>query len=462
LGVKEKQAVELYAIILDQLDIGVHVVDTSGRTLIYNRKMAELEDISPEEINGKVILDVLDLTPEASTLLTSLKNRTSLENKRQTYLTSKGTQVTTVNSTLPLFADGQMIGAMELAKDMTYIKQLAEKVSDLQQELNQKYPTSTVCQPTTRYSFADILGQCEPFLRAVYNARQAARTDSTILIHGETGTGKELFAQSIHRASPRASKPFIAQNCAALPEELLEGLLFGTSKGGFTGAVDRPGLFELAQAGTLFLDEINSMPLRLQAKLLRVLQERTMRRVGGLREITVDVRILSSCSLDPEQAVRQQLLREDLFYRLSVVTIGIPPLRERKEDIPFLIKTFTERLSGRFAIPKPEILPDTLYLLVKYSWPGNVRELEHMIEGSLNFMPPDEPLSPHHLPIYLQRRLQLSHCSGNGLRAVTEDLEKEKITLALQECLGNISQAAQKLGISRQSLQHKLKKYKLM
>ncbi len=457
----DKRLKELYALILDQLDIGLHVVDISGRTLIYNRKMAELEEISPEEIKGKDILEVLNLSPEAGTLLTSLKHGSSLENKKQSYITSKGNHVTTVNSTLPLYADGQLIGTMTLAKDISFIKQLANKVSDFQEELHHKNQGYSNTQPTAKYDFTDILGQAPPLLATINKARLAARTDSNILIYGETGTGKEMFAQSIHRASPRGCGPFIAQNCAALPEALLEGLLFGTRKGGFTGAMDRPGLVELAHGGSLFLDELNSMPLGLQAKLLRVIQDRSVRRVGGLRELAVDVRIISSCSMDPEQAIAQNLLREDLFYRLSVVSLGIPPLRERREDIPLLVKNFTNKISNRFAIPTPEILPETLDLFLTYKWPGNVRELEHIVEGSLNLIPNHAPLAPCHLPEYLLRRLNIDITSGLGLRFITADVEKQRIKAALLECNGNISQTAAKLGISRQSLQYKLKKYQM-
>ena len=241
----------------------------------------------------------------------------------QTYYNNKGQRITTLNSTIPLWNGEEFIGVLEVAKDVTRLEDLALKVVDLQQRLYKR--NKGMEEQATLYNFKDIVGNSPALRQPLEIARRAARTSSPVLIYGETGTGKELVAQSIHQLSGRRNKPFIAQNCAALPGTLLEGILFGTVKGSFTGAIDRPGLIEQADGGTLLLDEINSMDIDLQAKLLRVLQEHKVRRVGGLKEIKVDVRIIATTNTQPKVAVSQGSIRQDLYYRLAVVIINLPP-----------------------------------------------------------------------------------------------------------------------------------------
>ena len=302
-------------------------------------------------------------------------------------------------------------------------------------------------------------------------AQRVAPQNSPVMLVGETGTGKEIFAQSIHRSSPRAGKKFVAINCAAIPETLIESLLFGTAKGSFTGSEDKAGYFEEASGGTLFLDELNSMSLVMQSKLLRVLQERTFRRVGGKKDLELDVRIISSCNEDPFQTVEENKFRRDLFYRLSSVIIELPPLREHLEDLEQLTWYHLEQTAFQYVHRITRIQPQVYQLLRAYRWPGNVRELFHVLDYAQNVADSDV-MTVEHLPAYLRKNqapaprqsapltpsghIDFSHTS---LQALMDDYEKEVITQALDHCGYNISQTAQALGILRQSLQYRIRKY---
>ncbi len=301
------------------------------------------------------------------------------------------------------------------------------------------------------------------------------------MIQGETGTGKELFAQSIHNHSPRRQEKYVAVNCAAIPHDLLEGMLFGTTRGAFTGALDKPGLFESAHGGTLFLDELLAMPKDLQAKLLRVLQEKQVRRVGSVRETPVDVKIISSVSQDPRIAIKEDLLRTDLFYRLGVVMVKLPPLRERPDNMEELITHFIEKINVRLGTHVAQISQEVLELFIAYQWPGNIRELEHLIEGAMNMAGQEERLELAHFtpgldslekielespapPVQTSQKAEpsaegLPHTGG--LAKFQADQEKKAVETALTASRGNVSQAAKNLGISRQLLHYKIKKYRL-
>ena len=299
----------------------------------------------------------------------------------------------------------------------------------------------------------------------VEKCRQVAKSDSSVMIYGETGTGKELITQSIHGASKRAKRPFLAINCAAIPETLLESMLFGTEKGAYTGAERREGLFEQANGGTLFLDEINSMNISLQSKLLRVIQDGVVRRVGGAKETHVDVRVLSNINIPPYQAIEEKKLRQDLFYRLGVVNINLPPLRERKEDIHLLTKHFIRLLNKKMLKNVSDIDSSTLELFHAYSWPGNVRELQHAIEHAMNIIHDDESLvCTYHIPEHIVTKvtkttpLQDPSAAADSLPQILDQVERRVLNKALHENAGNISKTARSLGISRQNLQYRLKR----
>ena len=297
-------------------------------------------------------------------------------------------------------------------------------------------------------------------LRLLEQARLVAQSDVSVLINGQSGTGKEIFAQAIHNASPRNSKPFIAINCGALPEQLLESELFGHARGAFTGAVsNREGLFQAAEGGTLFLDEIGDMPAPLQVKLLRVLQEQEFERLGGMETRKVDVRVVAATSRNLEQMVKDGLFRRDLYYRLNVFPVSMPPLRERQGDIPLLVENFLEKYGHKIGKRGLRVAPEAEALLLAHSWPGNIRELENVIERAV-ILTTDGLIRPDLLPPAMQAPCAL--CSLRGtLPDALEQLERQLITEALQEHRGNMGHAAQALGISERVMGLRMRKFGL-
>ena len=455
------------ATILNNINEGIHVVNEKGETVIYNNKMAELEDMDKESVIGKPLLDVFpSLDEENSTLLKTLHTGKKIRNKQQEYLNKYGEKIITINSTIPIEFEEDKVWALEVAKDVTEIKNLYNKISKLQDKL---YNNEDIEENEDGlYTFADIKGKDPKLKKVIKYAEQAAKTDSSILIVGDTGTGKELFAQSIHNASRRTDKAFIAQNCAALPENLLEGILFGTRKGGFTGAVNRNGLFEQANGGTLLLDEINSMSPTLQAKLLRVLQTNKVRPVGADEEIKVDVRIIATTNTPPIDAIRSGDLREDLYYRLAVVLLYLPSLAERQEDIGLLSRYFINKFSRKFYSRVKGLSDEVLELFKKYDWPGNVRQLEHVIEGAINILGDEEYIKKEHVESFLidikentKKSINEEINEDDKLPDMINEYEKEIIINTLNDNNWNITKAAEKLGIKRQSLQYRIDKYGL-
>jgi len=299
-------------------------------------------------------------------------------------------------------------------------------------------------------------------MRRLYRTiEQAAPTSASVLISGESGTGKELVAQTVHDLSPRAAQPYVGINCAAIPESLLESEIFGHEKGAFTGAYDRRlGCFELAHRGTLFLDEIAEMATAMQVKLLRVLQERKFRRLGGREEQAVDVRVLAATNTDPQEAVRSGSLREDLFYRLNVFTIELPPLRDRLDDVPLLVQAFLDEFNARNNKAVKAVDPDALRALESYAWPGNVRELRNVIERA-TILAEGEFIERRHLPP------GVGAASGAALRTVAlapgttvEEAERRLILLTLEHAGNNKTRAAEMLGISLKTLHNKLHRFR--
>jgi two-component system response regulator HydG len=313
-----------------------------------------------------------------------------------------------------------------------------------------------------RFNFSRIIGKSRRMKELFENLSLVAPSDATILIYGESGTGKELVANAIHQNSPRAQKPFIKVSCAALPETLLESELFGHERGAFTGALARKaGRFQLADGGTLFLDEVNVMSSTTQVKLLRVLQEREFEPLGSTKTIHVDIRLITATNKDLEDEVKEGRFREDLFYRLNVVPIHLPPLRDRKEDIPLLADHFSKLFQEKNKKSIKGFLPKTIDTLMRYDWPGNIRELENVMERAI-LLCRGEYLSPQDLPPPFQgeqigEQPIVSIPPGMTLEA----LEKEAIIQTLEETGGNRTQTAQILGISRKTLQNKLKEYGL-
>jgi len=490
--------------ILDTIDEGIHAVDADGVTIVYNAAAARMDGLSGQEVVGQHILSAFpSLGQETSTLLQVLENGHAIYNRPQTYNNYLGTKVHTVNTTLPIVAAGHVVGALEIAKDLTQVRHLADQVMELQAQavgVGSGRRKKTGDTPLlANYQMADILTQDESMLKLKGRAQQAARTTSPILVYGETGTGKELLVQAIHNASPRQLNPFLAMNCAALPASLLEGILFGTVRGSFTGAEERPGLFELADGGTLFLDEIQSMPLDLQPKLLRVLQEGELMRVGDTRLRRINVRVVAAMNQQPEAALKAGLLRADLYYRINVVRLDVPALRNRTRDIPHLTEHFIAKYNRQFDVTVEGLDEDASRLFLDYPWPGNVRELGNALESAMNLRTEGEICSEE-LPYALREwgtrtveagevgRVQVTTSKpddwvdvvaksgwpvfwdalkGDGQTADWEQhapswksvqlaMEGFVLARALTTCHGNVKRAAKRLGMPRQTLQYRL------
>jgi len=350
--------------------------------------------------------------------------------------------------------------------DLDHLQQLLARAIERQQLLRENVVLRE--ESSRRLGFPRILGEHTKLQDAARTMQRIAPSDSTVLLLGESGTGKELFARAIHQLSGRAKQPFVAINCAAIPESLIENELFGHEKGAFTGANQRKaGRFEMAHTGTLFLDEIGEIPLTVQAKLLRALEEKKIERLGGSGEITVDVRIVAATNRDLQQAAANGLFRQDLFYRLNVFPIAIPPLRDRGEDVVLLAEAFLDRFRREWKKPRLKFAVDALSALRAHSWPGNVRELQNVIERAaiLN----DAELQAADLGLSANVRAaaapeadlsldgSLSDISAHAVRTV----EKAKIEATLRECKWNKSEAAQRLGVSYKTLLTKIHTYGL-
>ena len=332
-----------------------------------------------------------------------------------------------------------------------------QQVSDRHRIINENRELREALQE--RHRIEGIIGESGPMLEVLSMVRRVAPSEATVLIRGESGTGKELIAKAIHFASPRARGPLVKVNCAALPEALLESELFGHEKGAFTGAVaSRQGRFELANGGTIFLDEIGDLPLHLQAKLLRVLQEREYEKVGSSRPVKVNVRILAASHRSLEDLIKAEQLREDLYYRLNVVTILIPPLRDRRSDIALLIDHFLRRFAEKNGKTIRGLTPEGRDILLRYDYPGNVRELENIIERAV-VLTRDDLVGSGDLPLTVQEP-EIPHDRGEAnLTVAVEALERRMITDALARSNGVQTRAAELLGISERGLRYKLIKY---
>jgi DNA-binding NtrC family response regulator len=374
-------------------------------------------------------------------------------------------------SVVLLTAQGSVESAVEAIKDGAYdyltkpvdpqrLQILLEKVVERQETMREVKALRR--QLRDHGAFGRMIGS-GPAMRKIYRiVEQAAPTSASVLISGESGTGKELVAQTIHQLSPRAAAPFIAINCAAIPETLLESEIFGHEKGAFTGASERRlGCFELADRGTLFLDEIAEMTPATQVKLLRVLQERTFRRLGGRQEQAVDVRVIAATNHDPTEALRSGKLREDVYYRLNVFVVTLPPLRDRKEDLPLLVQAFIGEFNARNGKSVAAPTDEAMRLLEAHDWPGNVRELRNVIERA-TIVADGRFIEPKHLPLFLVKatdatRPALSLAPGTTV----EEAERQLIQLTLEHTRDNKTRAAEILGISLKTLHNKLNRLKL-
>lgn len=466
--VRDIEFADAYIQIFDLLDDGIMVVDTEGKLVIYNRASEELDKLSRKYVIGKHIKDCFKTENYTSITLETLKTGKASINVYQSYVTIEGKRVSTVSSAYPLMKDEKMLGVFTITKDITKFKETLNVFYKHDIEEAEKD------DGRAKFTFDQIIGKDEALKECINIAKIASRTSSNILIYGETGTGKELFAQSIHNNST-VPGPFVSINCAAIPENLLEGLLFGTTKGAFTGAEDHPGLFEEAKDGTLFLDELNSMSLNLQSKLLRAIETGKIRRVGETKERIAKPRIVSALNLHPLEAIKQEKIRRDLFYRLGIVTVVITPLRDRVGDISILTKEFLKKFNKKFSKNIKGVTKEVEDVFRNHDWPGNVRELEHSIEHSMIITMEDEYIGKEDLPIFLteviekdinkNKELPIEQVKEgletNDLTSLMENIEKQIIKDKIKETGGNIAEAARRLGLSRQNLEYRIKKYEV-
>ena len=449
--------------IWDHFPLGVIITGRDDRIVYYNETHANIDGLSPEEVLGRLEHEVL--VPIAGPNIMSVCRKTgqSILGYIFPYRTIKGRVVNAAYWVYPVFEGDLAIGAICFTQPL---------LSELgQSRVHQRQPIQWPGSAPINMPQKKIVGSNPGFRKAVELAVGCAATPFPILISGETGSGKEMLAKLVHRASPRRRGPYLTLNCSAIPGQLLEGLLFGTAKGSYTGAIDRSGLFEEADGGCLYLDEIDSMPLELQPKLLRVLQEMRVSRVGSARETELDLKIISSISTSPQKALGEGLLRADLFYRLAAVVVIVPPLRDRRDDLEILADHFIckyNNLLGKSALkPTPELLT----ALLAYDWPGNVRELEHFITGALSLVKDEHLLGLEHVPEHYRDILAPlslppaaggeNHGAGAAGQARRLMLEEEKLRAALAEAGGNITRAARALGLSRQVLTYRLMKFGL-
>lgn len=441
--------------ILESGNEGYLVINNEGIVTMINKAFAELLEKSPEQAVGRHVTELvndtrLHLIPQSG--------------RHQTGEVVRINGKDTVVMRYPIIKNGRVIGAVSkiIFKDINQLMALAEKVNSLHKELVY-YKSELERFQGARYTVDSLIGQSPVMVRLKETTRRVAQGPSTVLIRGESGTGKELLAHAIHTGSPRRNGPFIKVNCAAVPENLLESELFGYQEGAFTGAKKggQVGKFEQADGGTIFLDEIGDMPLLMQAKLLRVLQEKEIERLGDSKPRQVDVRVVAATNCDLEELIKEGKFRDDLYYRLNVVSLYLPPLRERIEDLRPLVAHFIDKFNKEFGLNVSDLAPEVWELFHNYPWPGNVRELENIIERAFNLV--EGPvISVASLPLYFQKYGKSKRLVAHkSLPALLEQVEKEAIQEALEATGGNKMQAAKALGISRAWLYKKMKQYGL-
>ncbi|MED1206075.1 sigma-54 interaction domain-containing protein [Heyndrickxia acidicola] len=447
------------------------VVNTKGIILYIDKAYCDFLSTTMERAIGKHITEVIEHTRMHIVANTGKAELAAIQ-------PIMGSEM--IANRYPLYAKGKLVGAVGtvMYQNPEEWREYSNKMQALVQELN-FYKIKYHSAMTSKYVFDDLIGDSLEFSSIKKLAERIASGDSAVLLSGESGTGKELFAHAIHHGSPRAGSPFVRINCASIPEHLLESELFGYDEGAFTGAKKggRKGKFELAEGGTIFLDEVGDMPLSMQSKLLRVLQEKEVERVGGQKTIVVNVRVIAATHRDLEAMVKEGAFRHDLYYRLNVINLEIPPLRKRREDIPFIAEALLKKLEYKFHRKDIEISPTVMEKLKHHKWPGNIRGVENVLERAINVLDGQRIDIPH-LPLYL-RDDELY--SGAGFEipihafiggAKTEDCpvklsdmlamaEKYAIANAIQRAGGNKQKAAVILGISKTSLYDKCKKHEI-
>lgn len=453
-----KESMEMLEDLLDTAYYGMAIVDIDGKIVKWNYE--KLMGIKEEDVLDKHVQDIIENTRLHIVAKTGEKELFEIQN-------IQGKDM--ITSRVPIVQDGKIIGAAGtvLFKDVKELKSLVQKLEILEETVH-KYKGEIKRFHRATYSFDNIITQNKKMIYLKEIAKQAAESNATLLIQGESGTGKELFAHGVHRASLRKHGPFVTINCAAIPKELLESELFGYDGGAFTGArkEGKIGKFELANGGTILLDEIGSMPMEMQAKLLRVLETREFERVGGNQRIELDIRVVASTNENLEREVEEGRFRQDLYYRLNVIQIEVPPLRDRIEDIPILAESLLESLLESLSLPKKKLSYDTIEVLKNHTWPGNVRELRNVLERASTLCK-SNIIEIEHLPEYLNKQIikdsddEIEDPDSLLLKNIVARVEKEAIKRAIKESKGNKTLASKLLGIHRTALYKKIEVYDL-
>ncbi len=439
------------------------LTDAKGYITYFITYRPDLNPNRPKNMVGKHMLEVFKtLTEETSSVMRVIKTGEPILNEVQEFPYDSYV-VRSINTTMPIKENGKLVGVANMIRYLDGPFKRNEIVIDLKEKKDFGI----------RYHIDDIEGCSESISYLKQKIRMVSETDSAVLIYGETGVGKELVAQSIHGLSSRRNNRFVSQNCAAIPENLLESIIFGTVKGAYTGAENRPGLFEISKGGTLFLDEINSMEITLQAKILRAIEDNEVTRIGSNTPIKTDVRIISALNENPMDCIKNKKLRRDLFYRLSTVEIDIEPLRKRKEDISYMTDYYINYFNKKMNRAIIGIDDDVQKIFSRYEWPGNVRELRNVLEGAFNIAT-SRKIKKKYLPNYLLQEFDVEGIEmadehiirwSNGedfnLDEAIKEYERNIIISALHNSR-NLSEAAKKLGISRQNLNYKLNKHSLL
>jgi PAS domain S-box-containing protein len=451
---KTREQLEMYRLIFDSIYNGIMVTDAEGYITHFNKPYGKFLELNPETQIGKHCVEVVE-----NTRMHIIAKTGKPEINQVQWINGQNMVV----QRIPIKKEGKVIAVFGqvMFKDVRDVGKLAKNLSLLESKVK-LYEEELINLRSTKYTFDSIIG-CSKTIRSLKKEALIASTNQfPVLISGESGTGKELFAQAIHHASPRKLYPFVRINCAAIPKDLLESELFGYEKGAFTGARTggKPGKFELAQKGTIFLDEIGDLPLEMQPKLLRVLEEKEFERVGGNKLIRSDFRLIAATNQNLEEMVNDGIFRKDLFYRLNVIPIHITPLRERRSDIVLLAWHLLRNLAQEATMSDIRMDKRTEDVLREFDWPGNVRELSNVLERALSSLDGDT-IAIKDLPLYLIRGQQQSIKTNKraSIREAQVKAEKEAILYALEETNYNKAKAAGLLGIHRTLLYKKMKKY---
>jgi len=432
---------------------GILVVDIDGYITMISDAYKKFLGVEGDEVIGKHVTNVIENTRMHIVAKSGIPEINDFQEIRGDYM---------VATRIPYYVDGKQAGAIGkvIFRNINELEGINKKYNKIEMELrNLKSEISNLHR--AKYTLKHIITVNNNMNKLKNYVRKISKTRSNVLIQGESGTGKELIAHAVHNESLDRDMPFVSVNCAAIPEHLLESELFGYEKGAFTGADKngRIGKFEIADQGTIFLDEIGDMPLQMQAKILRVIQEGEVERVGSNRPKHIDVRVIAATNKDLKEMIELKTFREDLYYRLNVINILIPPLRDRKEDIPLLAKHFLEQLNDKHGRKATDFSEKAQYSLSAYNWKGNIRELRNVVERAYNIIEKEELIQPYHLP--MQLIADNNENVGNPLKMVVEETEKRAILERLIYFKGNKTKTANDLGISRMALHKKIEKYEL-